>query len=110
LDESASHGRTEMGDCAVIRARPAEAAVLERGTRAAAGCAGVRLIRGVVASAEGTDDACRGAPREGRLFGGGDSVFEPPSAKTWSSLAVPPFEDVGVPPEVIAMYCFPFTE
>src|SRR5262245_22892326 len=99
-----------MAGCVVTRARPAVGALLTSAARTDAISAGVRLIRGVAASAEGTDDACSGAPREGRLFGGGDSFFEPPSANTWSSLAVPPFEDVGVPPDVIAMYCFPFTE
>src|SRR5438132_6282473 len=34
----------------------------------------------------------------GRLFGGGDSCFEAPSVNTWSSLATPPLEEVGVPP------------
>ena len=46
----------------------------------------------------------------GRLFGGGDSCFEAPSVNTWSSLATPPLEEVGVPPLVIARYSLPSTE
>ena len=53
-----------------------------------------------------TPAVCRSA---GSLFGGGDCCFEPSSANTWSLVAVPPFDDVGVPPTVIAMYCLPPT-
>jgi hypothetical protein len=42
--------------------------------------------------------------------GGFDSDFDPPSAKICSSLATPPFDDVGVPPDVIATYSLPSTE
>ena len=46
----------------------------------------------------------------GRLFGGGNSVLSPPSAKTISPGRTPPFDDVGVPPIVIATYSLPSTE
>ena len=39
--------------------------------------------------------------------GAGDCDDEPPSAKTCSSVAVPPPDDVGVPPTVIATYSLP---
>ena len=42
--------------------------------------------------------------------GGGDCLVEAPSAKTWSSVAVPPPDEVGVPPTVIARYSLPSTE
>ena len=42
--------------------------------------------------------------------GGGDGAEEPPNPNTWSSLAVPPPEEVGVPPTVIARYSFPSIE
>ena len=42
-------------------------------------------------------------------LGGFDSLVDPPSAKICSSLAMPPFDDVGVPPDVIAMYSLPST-
>src|SRR5829696_9009023 len=45
----------------------------------------------------------------GRFGGGGDSSFDAPSANTWSFVAVPPLDDVGVPPELIATYCRPAT-
>ena len=45
----------------------------------------------------------------GKLVGGGDCCFEPSSAKTWILVACPPFDEVGVPPTVIAMYCLPPT-
>ena len=51
-----------------------------------------------------------GVNAESERSGGFDSDFEAPSAKIWSSLAMPPFDDVGVPPDVIAMYSFPSTE
>src|SRR5262245_37096026 len=110
FDESGSQGRTEIGDWVVTRTRSADCAPDTRVAFAAAGVAGVRAILGVAESAEGTEAGWSGAPRDGRLFGGGDSFLEPPSAKTCSSLAVPPFDDVGVPPEVMATNCFPFTE
>ena len=49
-------------------------------------------------------------PDDGRnevSFGPGDWVGEPPIAKTCSCDAVPPFEDVGVPPTVMATYSLP---
>ena len=46
----------------------------------------------------------------GRFGGGGDSSFEPPSANTCTPGTTPPFDDVGVPPTAIAMYCLPSTE
>ena len=42
--------------------------------------------------------------------GAGDCCCEPPSPNTWSWLAVPPPDDVGVPPTVIATYSLPPTE
>ena len=42
--------------------------------------------------------------------GAGDCCWEPPSPNTWSWLAVPPPDDVGVPPTVIATYSLPPTE
>jgi len=42
--------------------------------------------------------------------GGGDCLSEAPSANTCSSLEMPPFDDVGVPPTVIARYSLPSIE
>ncbi len=39
--------------------------------------------------------------------GGGSSFWLPPSAKTSSTEAKPPFDEVGVPPLVIATYSLP---
>src|SRR6185436_5855249 len=84
--------------------------------RAGERCAWTRVVRVGAAGVRRTltirsDVSCFGrADAEASARGGGSPVFEPPSAKTWSSVAVPPFDDVGVPPTVIATYCLPPTE
>src|SRR5579885_2276631 len=45
-----------------------------------------------------------------RNVGGGDCFCDAPSANTCSCEATPPFEDVGVPPTVIATYSLPPAE
>src|SRR2546425_2033707 len=102
LSESASHFWTTRPDCVVRRPAPLELA--RRGRAVDAGVAeGDVCSAGVV----WTTAACSVRARTGRSGGGFDSVFDPPSAKIWSSLETPPFEEVGVPPSVIAMYCLP---
>ena len=71
-------------------------------------CAVVAVAAGGVVRVVVSLSAGRGA--ESVRSGGFDSLFEPPSAKIWNSLAMPPFDEVGVPPTVIAMYCLPSTE
>src|SRR5262249_6432124 len=100
FEEFASHGWTTIPVCTAMRARPAAAA---------------RTARGFVFATGAVDATTAGAAAAWRVrklgsAGGVDCFDEPPSANTWSSLAVPPPDEVGVPPEVIARYSLPSTE
>jgi hypothetical protein len=97
------HGRITTGPCVVIRGCAVAASTRRRGVA----CAGAARV-GVKASAAGC--GADSTFRVGRLLGGGDSFCEPPSANTCSSDATPPFDDVGVPPDVIATYSLLSTE
>src|SRR5580765_1768122 len=108
LDEFASQGRTSTGGCVVIFASPR--AVSRETWRTAFARCGVTVARAGVMSGETSAKDSGLSWDFGRSGGGGDCVCEPPRANTCSSDAVPPLEDVGVPPAVIAMYSLPFTE
>src|SRR3954454_7578948 len=84
FDESACQGRTTRPRCAAILAVP-------RGAASGAFAAlPLELVFGAWTADSRRDD--------------------PGSAKTWSCATVPPFEEVGVPPTVIATYSLPSTE
>ncbi len=105
FDEFAPQPRTASPVCVAIRAPPRS--VLRTSATAAGACerdgTAARAISG----------ATRGAAAGRRLtdgsVGAGDCFEEPPSAYTWSSVAVPPPDEVGVPPTVIARYSLPAT-
>ena len=99
FDPVGCHVRTKSSPSVAIRAAPGEAATRATrfGATAGAAAAGTACATGWVASAR------RGST------GGGDCCLEPPSAKIWSRVAVPPADEVGVPPTVIAMYSLPST-
>ncbi len=104
--EFAFHGRTTRGRVTSIRAG-SRAVTVER-RLGCARCAGVARLVGVnsiVVCAPALWKLRKG----GRLLGGGDSSWEPPRANTISPGTTPPFEDVGVPPIVIATYSLPPT-
>src|SRR5215208_353400 len=104
LDEFGFHGLTTSARLTLIRAEPvAPAAASRRGAAGVVRRAGVTATFGSVA-------ASVVVRKLGRLFGGGKSVLSPPTANTISPGRTPPFEDVGVPPIVIATYSLPSTE
>ena len=96
FDEFAFHGRTVIAACALIRPpAPADRRFAEAGSRD---------------SVATTTGSAFGVLRLNESTGGGDSFCDAPRANTCSSAAVPPADDVGVPPDVIATYSVPSTE
>ena len=88
----------------LMRAEPVDwTAAVRRGAAGAARRAGVTATLGCVA-------ASAVLRNEGRFDGGGSWSCEPPSANTIRPGRTPPFDDVGVPPIVIATYSLPSTE
>ena len=73
-----------------------------------AAATGARARAGLVVGVETTlgGSAAANAARVS-ADGGDDCCWLPPIAKTCSSDATPPFDDVGVPPTVIARYSLP---
>jgi hypothetical protein len=73
-------------------------------------------IRGLPTAAARTCDAdletlcTTWSVREASSSAAVDFAVVPPSEKTCSSVTVPPFDEVGVPPTVIATYSLPSTE
>ena len=76
-----------------------------------AAASGARAASGAVARAAGVEMTVAGAAAANAArvsaAGGDDCCWLPPMAKTWSSASVPPLDEVGVPPTVIARYSLP---
>ena len=69
---------------------------------------GARACAGFVVGVETTlGGSAAAAAARVSADGGDDCCWLPPIAKTWSSAAIPPFDEVGVPPTVIARYSLP---
>src|SRR5262249_8973095 len=101
------HGLTNSAGPVAIRAFPG-AAIRERRCGAVC-CRGALRLSGVNSTVDCA--ALLWTLRNGgRLFGGGASWCEPPSATPCRPGATPPLDDVGVPPTVIATYSLPSTE
>src|SRR5439155_2425128 len=105
FDEFGLHGLTTRACCVEMRARPSFVSV--------EACRWTECRLGT-ANAAGVLSTVGGCAYSSGLIvcssGGFDSTCEPPSAKICSSDATPPPDDVGVPPDVSAMYSLPSTE
>src|SRR5207244_7298328 len=98
FDEFGFHGRTKRACCVEMRARPSFVSV------ETCRCTECRFGAAKAAGVLSTVGGAAGATVRAGSVGGFDSTCEPPSAKICSSEAMPPPDDVGVPPDVSAMY------
>src|SRR5580765_1464474 len=105
FDEFGFHGRTTRLRGTTMCALPAACALTRRFA-----VVGVAMCAGVTSTVAGVEVEELELRNCGRPGGGGSCVLSPPSPKTMRPGRTPPFDDVGVPPIVIATYSLPSTE